>query len=55
MDERVRPEIEPDAIHVQAGAGIVFDSDPASEHRECLNKARSALTAVAQAMAGDEG
>ncbi|MCY4087819.1 MAG: anthranilate synthase component I family protein [Actinomycetia bacterium] len=24
--------------HLQAGAGIVADSDPASEHEECLNK-----------------
>ena len=24
--------------YLQAGAGIVADSDPASEHRECLNK-----------------
>jgi anthranilate synthase component I len=24
--------------HLQAGAGIVVDSDPAAEHRECMNK-----------------
>src|SRR5262249_22477466 len=28
-----------DAIHVQAGAGIVADSEPAREHEECVNKA----------------
>jgi anthranilate synthase component I len=32
--------------HVQAGAGIVADSDPASEYEETLNKARALLRAV---------
>jgi anthranilate synthase component 1 len=32
--------------YVQAGAGIVADSDPESEHRECVNKARAMLQAV---------
>jgi anthranilate synthase component 1 len=31
---------------IQAGAGIVADSDPEAEYRECLNKARAALQAV---------
>ena len=31
---------------VQAGAGVVADSDPASEYRECLNKAAAVLAAV---------
>ncbi len=31
---------------IQAGAGIVADSDPEAEHRECVNKARSAVQAV---------
>ena len=26
---------------VQAGAGIVYDSDPASEQQECINKAKA--------------
>jgi anthranilate synthase component 1 len=34
---------------VQAGAGIVVDSDPASEYDECLNKAKAVLTAIAAA------
>ena len=34
---------------VQAGAGIVADSDPVSEYRECVNKARAVLNAVAAA------
>jgi len=34
---------------VQAGAGIVADSDPEAEHRECVNKARAVLEAVRRA------
>jgi anthranilate synthase component 1 len=34
---------------VQAGAGIVADSDPEAEHRECVNKARSAVQALRMA------
>jgi len=33
--------------YVQAGAGIVADSDPASEYEETLNKARALLKAAA--------
>ncbi|HTW99654.1 MAG TPA: chorismate-binding protein [Acidimicrobiales bacterium] len=36
---------------VQAGAGIVADSDPVAEDLECWNKARSILAAVAGARA----
>lgn len=32
--------------HMQAGAGIVIDSDPYREYRECHNKARSVSRAV---------
>ncbi|MFC7340604.1 anthranilate synthase component I [Saccharopolyspora griseoalba] len=35
--------------YVQAGGGIVADSDPAAEDQECLNKARAVLNAVATA------
>jgi anthranilate synthase component 1 len=35
-----------DTFHVQAGAGIVADSQPEAEHEECLNKARAVLRAV---------
>ena len=34
---------------VQAGAGIVADSDPATEYDECMNKAAAALAAIAAA------
>jgi anthranilate synthase component 1 len=35
-----------DKVYVQAGAGIVADSNPASEYQECLNKARALAEAV---------
>ena len=35
--------------YVQAGAGIVADSDPAAEDAECRNKAVAVLRAVAVA------
>ncbi len=41
-----------DTIHIQAGAGIVADSDPGREHEECLNKARALAVAVDRAERG---
>lgn len=38
-----------DRISVQAGAGVVFDSTPAAEYEETVNKAKAVFTAVAQA------
>ena len=38
---------------LQAGAGIVADSDPAKEYEESLNKAQALLRAVAVARGGD--
>ncbi len=35
--------------HIQAGAGIVADSDPPTEYQETLNKANAVLAAVAEA------
>jgi len=40
---------------VQAGAGIVADSDPEKEYQECINKARSVERALALAMTGNKG
>jgi anthranilate synthase component I len=37
-------------MHVQAGAGVVFDSDPAYEHRECVNKAKALFRAAEEAV-----
>ena len=38
-------------VFVQSGAGIVADSDPEAEHRECINKARALIQAVRMAEA----
>jgi anthranilate synthase component 1 len=37
-------------MHVQAGAGIVHDSDPASEQQECVNKAKALFKASEEAV-----
>lgn len=33
-------------VHLQAGAGIVADSDPAAEYQECVNKAMAVKKAI---------
>ena len=38
--------IKDGTLHVQAGAGIVYDSDPHSEYRECVAKARGMIAAA---------
>lgn len=40
---------EKDRAYIQAGAGIVADSDPGAEFRESLNKANGLLKALAEA------
>ncbi|QEN86814.1 anthranilate synthase component I [Labrys sp. KNU-23] len=44
-------------MHVQSGAGIVYDSVPASEHAECVNKAKALFRAAEEAVrfAGQPG
>jgi anthranilate synthase component 1 len=37
-------------MYVQAGAGIVVDSVPESEHRECEHKARALVRAAEEAV-----
>src|SRR5271166_593057 len=37
-------------MHVQAGAGIVYDSSPAAEQAECINKARALFRAAEEAV-----
>ncbi|MBV1887508.1 MAG: anthranilate synthase component I [Parvibaculaceae bacterium] len=37
-------------MHVQAGAGVVADSDPESEYQECHNKARALIAAAKEAL-----
>jgi len=36
-------------MYVQAGAGIVADSDPKSEQQECVNKAKALFRAAEEA------
>jgi anthranilate synthase component 1 len=46
----IRTAVLRDGIaHVQAGAGLVADSVPATEHQECRNKAAAVLAAIAMA------
>ncbi len=44
--------IQDGTLHVQAGAGIVHDSDPEREWDETMNKGRALFRAVAQAASG---
>ena len=44
--------IQDGRLHVQAGAGIVYDSDPAAEWAETMNKGRALFRAVARAATG---
>ena len=37
-------------MHVQAGAGIVYDSSPAVEQKECVDKARALFRAAEEAV-----
>ncbi|MGZ4482322.1 MAG: anthranilate synthase component I family protein [Gaiellales bacterium] len=41
--------------YLQAGAGIVADSDPAAEHEECMNKVAALGAAIDQAETGTYG
>ncbi|MBU6144240.1 MAG: chorismate-binding protein [Acidobacteria bacterium] len=43
--------VRDDLGHVQAGAGIVLDSDPESEYMETINKASAVISAIKQANA----
>jgi anthranilate synthase component 1 len=38
--------VTPGKVYIQAGAGIVADSDPTSEYQETLNKSKAMLKAV---------
>lgn len=44
--------IQDGRLHVQAGAGIVHDSDPLKEWEETMNKGRALFRAVAEAAGG---
>ena len=42
--------IKDQQMHVQAGAGIVYDSDPEAEYEETQNKARALIRAAGEAL-----
>ncbi len=44
--------VQGDWVHLQAGAGIVADSDPEAEYQETINKARGVLKALTMANQG---
>jgi anthranilate synthase component 1 len=47
--------IKDQTLHIQAGAGIVYDSKPELEWMETMNKGRAIFRAVAMAEAGLNG
>ncbi|HEA25495.1 MAG TPA: anthranilate synthase component I, partial [Ectothiorhodospiraceae bacterium] len=47
--------IKQGTLHIQAGAGIVYDSVPENEWDETMNKGRAVFRAVAMAEAGLDG
>ena len=47
--------IKNNTLHIQAGAGIVYDSIPELEWKETMNKARAMFKAVSQAAKGIDG
>jgi anthranilate synthase component 1 len=47
--------IKDHALHIQAGAGIVYDSVPCKEWEETMNKGRAIFRAVTMAEAGLDG
>ena len=46
-------EVKDKVMYVQAGAGIVYDSDPQSEYRECVAKAKGLMRAAEEAAKGE--
>jgi anthranilate synthase component 1 len=44
-----------DEYHLRVGAGVVHDSDPASEYDETLDKARALVDAIDDALAAGDG
>ncbi|MGI9476694.1 MAG: anthranilate synthase component I [Hyphomicrobiaceae bacterium] len=42
--------VKDDVMHIQAGAGIVYDSIPENEQQECINKAKALVRAAEEAV-----
>lgn len=47
--------IKDEQLHIQAGAGVVYDSIPEMEWQETMNKGRAVFTAASAALAGLNG
>ena len=43
------PLVEGDAVYVQAGGGVVYDSDPEAEYQETVNKSNALRRAAEDA------
>jgi anthranilate synthase component 1 len=46
--------VKDDALYLQAGAGVVADSDPEREYEETMNKARAMIQAIDLAREGED-
>ena len=46
--------VKDDAIFLQAGGGIVADSDPEAEYQESINKSRALIQAIDLAREGSD-
>jgi anthranilate synthase component 1 len=46
--------VKDDSIYLQAGGGVVADSDPEAEYQETLNKARALIQAIDVAREGTD-
>lgn len=46
--------VKDDVLHLQAGAGIVADSDPEAEYQETMSKARALIQAIDLAREGED-
>ena len=57
LQSRTTAVVKDGVMHVQAGAGIVADSDPAYEAAECRHKAGALIAAAREAVevAGEPG
>ena len=42
--------VQNNTVYVQAGGGVVADSDPEAEYQESCNKARAVIRAAEEAM-----
>ena len=47
--------LKDEKLYVQAGAGVVLDSVPLSEHNECVNKAKALIYAAREAQKYEGG